>query len=95
MTQFRRVAPATVSTMAALGAVSIAPGATAQQQTKDGIVNGWVKSHIDQVEIPGAQLTIKNVNTVVKVARTSGPGHLVGGHARGFDRDRRRGRAGA
>jgi len=42
------------------------------RQTKDGIVNGWVKSHIDSVEIPLAQLLIKNINTKITVNKKPG-----------------------
>ena len=41
-------------------------------QTKDGVVSGWVKSHIDQVEIPLAQMVIKNVNTKITVNKKPG-----------------------
>jgi len=41
-------------------------------QTKAGVVSGWVKSHIDRVEIPLAQLVIKNINTKITVNKKPG-----------------------
>jgi len=42
------------------------------KQSSTGAISGFAKSHTDQVEIPLAQLTIKNINTVVKVVRRAG-----------------------
>ena len=42
------------------------------QQTKDGVISGWVKSHTDMVEIPLAQLVIKNINTKITVNKKPG-----------------------
>jgi len=42
------------------------------KQTRDGVLNGWARSHIDSVEIPLAQLLIKNINAKVTVNKKPG-----------------------